>query len=332
MLINPLKHSKVKVLSDETNRKDIEVPNKKAQFPTIARCPLKNHVRIIYDPIDNLFKAYICCAVEFARNNVVPDPFICFTKEDILKDDLYDRIVYARKLRKDQLIKMNPICASVSGQHYNTNYFCNAYNYDIQTIEVSIQHTCNLHCKMCGLRNNNFKENDELAFILLEKLKNHKLYDITLTQEGEPFYYKSKMLNYLNSLEYEKDFKSITITSNLTLLNDKDLKVLKNIKDKGFTIFFMASIDGLTSKTYESIRQNKLFDKVMKNANTLLEYDILKMVNFVIQPENLHELLEAKAYWESKNIKFNGILLNNDFQSDFAKNPIVQEYFKYPKI
>ena len=151
-----------------------------------------------------------------------------------------------------------------------------------------------------------------------------------LTDNGEPFFYKERTLSYLKSLDKDKDFKTISCISNLTLLSDGDIDLLANI-NKNIKLTVIASIDGITEETYRKIRGNNLFNKVLHNALELNKHGMLEQINFVVQNDNIHELLEAYEFWKNlNNVKFNAIPVNNDTEFNNIINS--EEYKKFIKL
>lgn len=182
---------------------------------------------------------------------------------------------------------------------------CDYSNDEITSIEVATSYTCNLNCIMCGFRNFtkdiDLSSDKELYFHILNNIKGHHLETLTLTTEGEPFFYKKETLEYLKSLTLN-DTKNVFIISNLTLLNEADIDLLKDINDKGVKINIMASVDAITAETYKKIRRNDNFNKVIDNVKLLNKYGLLNSINYVIMIENLHELDFLYDFYKNINI------------------------------
>ena len=61
---------------------------------------------------------------------------------------------------------------------------------------------------------------------------------------------------------------------------------------------------------------------------------MLEQINFVVQNDNIHELLEAYEFWKNlNNVKFNAIPVNNNI-NDTEFNNIInsEEYKKFIKL
>lgn len=203
--------------------------------------------------------------------------------------------------------------------HINTDenldeYYCDWQSGGLKNVIVSFQRSCNLHCTMC--RDRSFVDPiiDDYAFKLLEQLKGHHLRSISLTQNGEPFLYKDRMMSYLKSLTRE-DCETLIIISNLTLLDDNNIDDLIEL-NKRIKIDLTGSIDGITDETYKSIRLNDQFDKVIHNANRLHEGNVKMSINFVAQKKNIHEMVAAHDYWVSRGIDFRVLPINQGVDDD----------------
>lgn len=253
--------------------------------------------------------------LDWSNNNLINAIRCCYKENEIIKRYSLDEIIndnnFINNLRnyvkevKNHDWKVYPYC--------NTQEkVCNWFNDEIDTITVSTSVACNLNCIMCGLKHKLNKELDKsIYFTLLNKIKNNHLKTIGLTMEGEPFFYKNDTLEYIKSLT-RNDCQCLYIISNLTVLNENDIVLLNNIKNKhNINILFEASIDGITEETYRKIRNNNKFNQVVNNAILLNNFKMLNKINFVAQPENLHELSFLNEYWAEKNIHNINVLLLN---------------------
>ena len=301
---------------------------KNNKIKTVINCPLRYNARIAYDKKDNQIKVYPCCSYEFTTHN--NKPLTILTEDDLINNRVFDKILAARSDKNNYRDDVDFMCQQITSVSIE-NKFCDWFHMQLRSVEVGLQQTCNLHCKMCRYDHAPNKKIDDLYFLVLNSLKGHNLEMISFTQEGEPFFYKSKMMDYLKSLKYDEDCKILHIISNLTMLNDNDIDDLIEIQKKGFVFYFTASIDGITRTTYQNIRQNVLFDKVMHNALRLCESNILSTVNFVITLENISELLEAQNYWLSKNVNFCGLIVDNALSPEGKEILNRIEYKEYLK-
>lgn len=279
------------------------------------------------------FYIYPCCIYSFKYYD---KPLDIITKDDILNNNVYNKLLESKNKKY-----YNDISLGCLHQNYN-NYkiintdkkYCDWFKYNFDEIIVSAAQTCNLYCKMC--RNNRIIEDDSLYFAILEQLKGKGIRKISLTQQGEPFFYKNKTFDFLRSIKYKTDFEEIKMISNLTLLNNDDIYELKKISEETNVKYdIVASIDSINEDVYRKIRNNNLFKKVINNIELLLNFRMLKEVNFVAQRENISELLLNYEYWVNiKNIKFNCIPINCSDEQNEDFNYIInnEDYKKYLKI
>lgn len=146
-------------------------------------------------------------------------------------------------------------------------------NQNISSVSVGLSKACNLHCYHCfRLNHNEDKYIKDLYFKTLKKVKGHKLNSLSLTDEGEPFFYFKDLIKYLKKLSYKKDFKKIIFTTNLTLLDYKKIELLKKISSKTkIEYVFICSIDGANKHDYEATRRGANFEKVINNYILLLK-------------------------------------------------------------
>jgi MoaA/NifB/PqqE/SkfB family radical SAM enzyme len=155
---------------------------------------------------------------------------------------------------------------------------------------------CNLRCKMCPI---NYREDAPLHGS--KKLMDYHLFTALIDQLpeleslhlqglGEPMLHP----RFFDMVEYavQKGIR-VTTNTNLTLLNER--KAARCIESGLDGVFF--SIDGAKPETYEEIRVNARYDKVLANLSRLVtvkqkkgsSLPHLKMV-MVIMRQNLAEL------------------------------------------
>lgn len=146
---------------------------------------------------------------------------------------------------------------------------------------------CNLKCQHC--RASELSNDDELstsmATKLLDQLLDLKVQTLNLSG-GEPFLKKG----FFDLLDYAKNFPLVTITTNGTLLSDKNTVT----KLKKFTnIRISISLDGL-KKTHDNLRQvNGTYDKVIKAIDNLTQASIRTSVRYTLTTLNRKETLRV---------------------------------------
>src|SRR5215207_5639912 len=155
---------------------------------------------------------------------------------------------------------------------------------------------CNLRCEMCPVQfRKDGPPHGALAFMKWETFTSlldgfPDLQKIHLQGLGEPMMHP----RFFDMVRYATDKGiQVTINTNLTLLNPERTERLVN---SGLDHLYF-SIDGSTAETYERIRKRAHYDRVLRNAEMLLE--TRKRLNnelprlslvMVIMRQNLHEL------------------------------------------
>ncbi|NLG96985.1 MAG: radical SAM protein [Chloroflexi bacterium] len=155
---------------------------------------------------------------------------------------------------------------------------------------------CNLSCKMCPI---NFREDKPL--VGTRRMMDYDLYcrivdqfanikTLHLQGLGEPTLHP----RFFDMVTYAVQ-KSIRVTTNTNLTTINEARAELCVTSGLDTLHF--SIDGTTAETYENIRLNARFDKVLRNLQNLVDarkrlgsdYPHLHMV-MVIMRQNLAEL------------------------------------------
>lgn len=197
--------------------------------------------------------------------------------EDIWNGDIYSS--YRSLIKKNILPYACYICEKfIRNKEYNSVKI-NQYDYlkvskifknKPRLIEVALSNTCNLECIMCcGVHSSSIRRNvekrEEAISIFGDDFRIELRKFIPNLQEmvfagGEPFliplYYKI----WDDIIAINPNCK-ISLVTNGTVLNDK----IKEILQKG-NFKINLSLDAITKTTYEKIRVNANFEKVMQNV------------------------------------------------------------------
>lgn len=262
--------------------------------------------------------------LDWSGSNKINAVRCCYKDLEIIKSYTLDEIINDNNFFKN----LKKYAAEIKQHDWaiysycnTTEKICNWFNDEIDTVSVSTSTACNLNCIMCNYKKYKYNKltDKNIYFTILNKLKNNHLKTIGLTMEGEPFFYKNDSFKYIKSLT-RNDCEYLYIISNLTLLNESDIILLNNIKNTNkINILFEVSIDGITEETYKKIRNNNKFNQIINNTILLNKFNMLNKINFVAQPENLHELSFLKEYWAEKNIYNINVMLLNGVEQEKIK-------------
>lgn len=174
---------------------------------------------------------------------------------------------------------------------------------------------CNLKCVMCPLTKGLNRKRGVLKF---ENFK--KVFDeinvpyLNLTGLGEPLMNPEifKIIRYAR-----KKGALVKLDSNATLLNKENIKKLIAADPT----FISISIDGITKKSYESIRKGAKFEEVLKNLENLIKYrnnfrsKTQIHLFFVLQKNNVGDLIEFIKFGDSVGVD----ALNGNIAISFGK-------------
>jgi|TARA_B100001964_G_scaffold197281_1_gene222248 pyrroloquinoline quinone biosynthesis protein E len=149
---------------------------------------------------------------------------------------------------------------------------------------------CNFRCTMCQVSEENFIAKN-LDFEIFKKVvdENKQLLKIKLQGIGEPFVNKNffKMVDFASSKGICSE-----MTTNGSLLTEKNINYLIKSKLSRVTV----SIDGATPATFEKIRINSNFQKVVDNCYKLVKSFKVHLIRpeisawCVLQKSNLDEM------------------------------------------
>lgn len=181
---------------------------------------------------------------------------------------------------------------------YNDKYVAN--------VVVDVFQYCNIKCHFCLLTDLvhplTLAENRKLYFEILNKIKGNNLNVITTTGAGEPFLCKKETLDYIKNLTIN-DCKYFLIVTNSTLLTEKDIEEIYEVKNKtGIEFRFIASCSAITPETYKKVHCNNKFDTVVNNIKAMYKFGLLDFVNFVAEENNIHELYNYRNFWHNNGI------------------------------
>ncbi len=229
---------------------------------------------------------------------------------------IYENISIAQLLKRPIRIIENGVYAFLSRERTGKPF---KIKFESSTI-------CNLKCSMCPLTKGIKRSKGVLRF---ENFK--KVYDeirvpyLNLTGLGEPLFNPDlfKIIQYAR-----KHGSLVKLDTNATILDEVRIKKLIDSDPT----FISVSIDGITKKSYESIRVGAKFEQVIENLKKLIEYRNKKKSKteihlfFVLQKENVKDLIKFIQFGESVGID----VINGTIAMDFGdvKNKLKREMKK----
>lgn len=170
---------------------------------------------------------------------------------------------------------------------------------NLNRLYLSITNKCNLNCKHCfrtaGKELKNELTAEEIKKILDSATKSVVSKQVSITG-GEPFARNDifEILKYA----YEKDL-SVDISTNAILLDEEKIRILEELDN----IFYMQiSVDGITKESYEYIRGNNTFDKLIKSLNLIKKSKFLEQIDlmmiYLVTPKNYKEIEKLPEFAE----------------------------------
>jgi len=151
---------------------------------------------------------------------------------------------------------------------------------------------CNLRCIHCyqeGYSNDNELDFDGLKRVadeIIETLsKWNKKGDIAITG-GEPLL-KKEMFPLINYLESADEIASVDILTNGTLINDKILAQIQNLRKLRCV---QVSLEGASPETNDAVRGIGTFDKILTCIRLLRSKNIKVNIMFTLQRRNMRDI------------------------------------------
>lgn len=164
----------------------------------------------------------------------------------------------------------------------------------LKQINIPVTDQCNLECIMCPRHKAEDFEAVYCDKAVIEKLTEEfpHLTVVLLQGMGEPMLYPGLADIIKRFKAVAKPGATIGTTTNATLLDhDRAVELCKAGLD-----FIYFSVDGATKEIYEKIRVGANFETVLANISGMVEVakayrpELRTMFNFVIQPENIHQI------------------------------------------
>lgn len=147
-----------------------------------------------------------------------------------------------------------------------------------RVIEVQFHNKCNSNCLICPYKDMNYKYedmSDELFNKLLSEIDESKLERIIPYLNNEPFLSNS-FLERVKKIRQRFNDVEIEISSNVSMINDRDLFELKNLNITELRL----SVFGYNMETYHKMMPGLNYEKTFSKLNLIS--GILKDTNIII--------------------------------------------------
>lgn len=209
-----------------------------------------------------------------------------------------------------------------------------------KVMEFCLENTCNLACTMCNsVLSSSIRKEKGLAPSIssydqgfVEELKEFiPFLEEAIFAGGEPFLIQSYFDIWELMLEINPQIK-ISIVTNGTVLNSK----IKDLLKRG-NFNFNISIDSLDKETYEGIRRNANFDKLMQNLDWFIDYAFKNKteINIPICPlvSNWKTIPDAIRFVNEKKIRANFVFVERPFSLSliYAPSKLLEEIESFYK-
>jgi len=192
-------------------------------------------------------------------------------------------------------------------------------------VQIVPSNVCNQRCSFCAYRMKDFLSNEqfdeqnmlsyEKIIETLDSLVQMKVNAVHYTGGGEPLVHPH--ITDIFRETFNRNLE-VALVSNGMALTEEQCEML------GESSWVRISVDSGSSKLYGMIRSTsaKIFDKVLKNIETLVKYRKSSMigVGFVVERENYKEILQSAKIFKDIGV--------NNFRISAAFTPMGYNYFK----
>ena len=183
-----------------------------------------------------------------------------------------------------------------------------------EVIQIQTTNKCNGSCIMCPYpylnKNTPRKVMDNALFTkIVKELKESKdTKEIFLTLQNEPLLDKKIVQRVKEMKNSVKNKAVVSIITNGSLLKKKAAALKKAGIDRIYV-----SIDASNEKTYEKIRNNKNYNRIISDIDSIMEKEDHPkiIVRFSKQKINSGEEKEFRELWKEKNVKIEIFNINN---------------------
>jgi radical SAM protein with 4Fe4S-binding SPASM domain len=222
-------------------------------------------------------------------------------------------------------------------QFYEYNHRYTRLNTLPQIAEIEVTDNCNLRCRFCS--RDSIEKHRGIGFmglgqfkLVLDKCKGH-IVSPSLSMHGEPTLHPN--LPEMVRLTKEGGAKSVSITSNGTLLNGAKFKELVDAGLDGIEVSF----EGTDKESYEYQRVGARYDVVKENLLRMMElketcgFSINLGINIIDNQITHEKLPDFVEYWSERGFRVDVAQLIDwagTSDQDFFGKAVRQETYQHP--
>lgn len=176
-------------------------------------------------------------------------------------------------------------------------------------ISIFTTNKCNLYCRHCCFGAKPTTEHEmsrEQLLSIIDKITECGIVCLDFSG-GEPF----TRDDILDAIEYafEKGIKSISVATNMLLLDDARISRLKNIQDKWKLLYLRISVDGPDAESHEWLRGKGTFVKTISQIERLKIAGInIREMNTVVSKFNYDKIGDTISLAKKYGIKTSVLL------------------------
>ncbi|WP_429130014.1 radical SAM protein [Aeromonas media] len=296
-------------------------------FDVHSKVPVHRNVRII-----SIDAKHIALHAESANWLVLSSSELVFFNAIHAGNSILDALKYTYKelqITEEQCLE---ISKSVLSQISRYDFFTSNKGSEEESvldikknIQINLTSDCNLKCKHCYISagRKNYEEinkNDIVKFI--NSLERNRISDDIVISGGEPLLHDDfyEISNYLKSQKY-----NITLFTNGTKIDKNNIDEIKRLVSS-----IQISMEGISCKSFESIRGKNTYSKVISAIELIIDNDIPLIIAITLIDSNIKDVNENIIDFLS-SLKGNNVTIrvNNELERSGNALTFPSSYFEF---